>query len=97
MHMCGVACAGVVLWELLTGQTPWEDLNPMQVVGAVGFARKGLPAPPREGNDPFLVDLCNACRAHEPSARPSFREVVQVRRQRPGSLRTATHAHLAPW
>jgi serine/threonine protein kinase len=22
---------GVVLWELLTGEPPWENLNPMQV------------------------------------------------------------------
>lgn len=50
---------GVVLWEVLTGQVPWQDLNPMQVVGAVGFARRTLP-PPTHG-DPLLVKLCVAC------------------------------------
>ena len=29
---------GVIFWELLTRQEPWSGLNPMQVVGAVGFA-----------------------------------------------------------
>ena len=28
---------GVVLWEVLTGEGPWAEMNAMQVVGAVGF------------------------------------------------------------
>lgn len=35
---------GVVLWEVITGRAPWEDMHPMQVVGAVGFQAS---APPR--------------------------------------------------
>jgi serine/threonine protein kinase len=31
---------GVVLWELLTGQTPWNELHPMQVVAVVGFSER---------------------------------------------------------
>jgi serine/threonine protein kinase len=27
---------GVVLWELLTGEPPWEGMNAMQVRGAAG-------------------------------------------------------------
>lgn len=53
-------------------------MHALQVVGAVGFARKGLPPPPLEGNDPFLVELCNACRAYEPEARPTFGDIVTV-------------------
>ena len=30
---------GVIFWELLTLREPWNGLNPMQVVGAVGFSR----------------------------------------------------------
>lgn len=26
---------GVVLWEVITGQAPWENYNPMQVSGMV--------------------------------------------------------------
>ncbi|GLC65734.1 hypothetical protein PLESTF_000334100 [Pleodorina starrii] len=66
---------GVILWELLTGQAPWADLNAMQVVGAVGFARRSLPDP-AEG-DAVLLRLCKACRAFEPSQRPTFAQVVE--------------------
>ncbi|GFR40294.1 hypothetical protein Agub_g475 [Astrephomene gubernaculifera] len=67
---------GVVLWELLTGQAPWADLNAMQVVGAVGFARRTLPDP-SEG-DQLLLHLCKACRAHDPTQRPSFAQIVEA-------------------
>lgn len=31
-HALLLLCSyGVVLWELLMGQAPWEDMNPMQV------------------------------------------------------------------
>ena len=29
--------SGVIFWELITMAEPWSGLNPMQVVGAVGF------------------------------------------------------------
>ena len=32
---------GVVLWELLTGQQPWETYNPMQVCGVGGAPAGG--------------------------------------------------------
>ncbi|PNH09176.1 Serine/threonine-protein kinase CTR1, partial [Tetrabaena socialis] len=65
---------GVVLWELLTGQAPWADLNAMQVVGAVGFARRSLPDP-TEG-EPLLLRLCQACRALDPTHRPDFKQIL---------------------
>ncbi|RYR57056.1 hypothetical protein Ahy_A05g022798 [Arachis hypogaea] len=34
---CDVYSFGVILWELSTLQQPWGGMNPMQVVGAVGF------------------------------------------------------------
>ncbi|GIL59368.1 hypothetical protein Vafri_14252 [Volvox africanus] len=66
---------GVILWELLTGQPPWADLNAMQVVGAVGYAKRSLPDPP-EG-DAVLLQLCKTCRAYEPAQRPTFAQVVE--------------------
>ncbi|RZC56198.1 hypothetical protein C5167_015058 [Papaver somniferum] len=36
---------GVVLWELATQKIPWDTLNEMQVIGAVGFMDRRLEIP----------------------------------------------------
>lgn len=67
---------GVVLWELLTGRLPWEDLNPMQVVGAVGFRGRSLSVP--ETGDPVLLELFKACCQQQPINRPSFSHILET-------------------
>ncbi|KAF8067119.1 SIS8 [Scenedesmus sp. PABB004] len=69
---------GVVLYELVTGAEPWTGLNPMQVVGAVGFAGQRLALPP--GLDPGVAGLISACWASAPAERPSFAQVLEVLR-----------------
>lgn len=65
---------GVVLWECLTGQAPWEGLHPMQVVAAVGFQGRKLRLP--TDTDPFLTDLCGRCMSQSPADRPSFTQIL---------------------
>ena len=36
---------GVVLWELLTGETPYKDINPYAVAYGVGTNKLTLPIP----------------------------------------------------
>lgn len=67
---------GVVLWETCTGLLPWEDLRPMQVVGAVGFQGRQLPLP-KEG-DPLLLHLHEICCNPLSSCRPTFKEVLEM-------------------
>lgn len=66
---------GVVLWELLTGRLPWENLNPMQVVAAVGFRNRILPVP--DHGDATLIDLFKVCCQQNPSRRPTFNVIVE--------------------
>ncbi|XP_022934740.1 serine/threonine-protein kinase CTR1-like [Cucurbita moschata] len=67
---------GVILWELATLQQPWCNLNPAQVVAAVGF--KGLRLEiPRDVN-PKLASLIMACWADEPWKRPSFSSIMET-------------------
>nr|KYP73796.1 Serine/threonine-protein kinase CTR1 [Cajanus cajan] len=65
---------GVILWELATLQQPWVNLNPAQVVAAVGFKGKRLEIP-RDVN-PQVAALIEACWASEPWKRPSFASIM---------------------
>ncbi|MFS7909466.1 putative protein kinase TKL-CTR1-DRK-2 family [Helianthus anomalus] len=47
---------GVVLWEVVTQKIPWDELNPMQVVAALGFMNRRLEIP-----DPLWTSLIESC------------------------------------
>ncbi|KAG8647110.1 serine/threonine-protein kinase CTR1 isoform X1 [Manihot esculenta] len=66
---------GVILWELATLQQPWSNLNPAQVVAAVGFKGKRLDIP-RDLN-PQVAIMIEACWANEPWKRPSFTNIME--------------------
>jgi hypothetical protein len=52
---------------------PWSGLNPMQVVGAVGFAGNRLAIP--EGVDAIAGKICEDCWLADSRERPSFVEI----------------------
>ncbi|KAL3532046.1 hypothetical protein ACH5RR_005567 [Cinchona calisaya] len=66
---------GVILWELATMQQPWSNLNPAQVVAAVGFKGKRLEIP-RDLN-PQIAAIIEACWANEAWKRPSFTSIME--------------------
>ncbi|CAM0944217.1 unnamed protein product [Alopecurus aequalis] len=71
---CDVFSYGVILWELCTLQQPWEGMNAMQVVGAVGFQSRRLDIP--DNVDPAVADIILRCWQTDPRARPSFAEIM---------------------
>ncbi|XP_038972019.1 probable serine/threonine-protein kinase SIS8 isoform X2 [Phoenix dactylifera] len=71
---CDVFSFGVILWELCTLQQPWEGMNPMQVVGAVGFQHRCLDIP--DDVDPVIADIIKKCWQKDPKMRPSFSEIM---------------------
>ncbi|KAF5198725.1 Serine/threonine-protein kinase EDR1 [Thalictrum thalictroides] len=71
---CDVYSFGVILWELSTMQQPWGGMNPMQVVGAVGFQHRRLDVP--DDMDPVIADIIIKCWQTDPRLRPSFSEIM---------------------
>ncbi|XP_057817166.1 serine/threonine-protein kinase EDR1 isoform X2 [Cryptomeria japonica] len=71
---CDVYSFGVILWELATLRMPWSGMNPMQVVGAVGFQNRRLDIP--KELDPLVSRIIWQCWQNEPSLRPSFSELM---------------------
>ncbi|KAG6544420.1 hypothetical protein Mapa_014058 [Marchantia paleacea] len=79
---------GVILWELATEEIPWNGLNPMQVVGAVGFMNRRLQIP--DNIDPKYVELIEQCWDSDPHARPSFEKLVTILKDMQKSAAAAT-------
>ncbi|XP_042989487.1 serine/threonine-protein kinase EDR1-like isoform X4 [Carya illinoinensis] len=71
---CDVYSFGVILWELATLKLPWSGMNPMQVVGAVGFQKRCLDIP--KEMDPVVARIIWECWQTEPNLRPSFAQLT---------------------
>ncbi|XP_041019778.1 serine/threonine-protein kinase EDR1-like isoform X2 [Juglans microcarpa x Juglans regia] len=71
---CDVYSFGVILWELATLRLPWSGMNPMQVVGAVGFQKRRLDIP--KEMDPVVAKIIWECWQTEPNLRPSFAQLT---------------------
>ncbi|XP_020113919.1 dual specificity protein kinase shkB-like [Ananas comosus] len=66
---------GVILWELVTEKIPWDSLNSMQVIGAVGFMNQRLELP--SDLDPQWVSMIESCWHSDPKCRPTFQEIME--------------------
>ncbi|KAK8939816.1 hypothetical protein KSP40_PGU010243 [Platanthera guangdongensis] len=63
------------MWELLTGQEPYADLHYGAIIG--GIVNNTLRPPVPESCDSDWKALMERCWSAEPSARPSFTQIVR--------------------
>ncbi|CAN6327588.1 unnamed protein product [Urochloa humidicola] len=67
---------GILLWELVTGSLPYEDMTPLQAAFAV--VNKNL-RPVIPSSCPAAVKfLIEQCWSWSPDRRPEFRQIVQI-------------------
>ncbi|XP_010024797.2 LOW QUALITY PROTEIN: dual specificity protein kinase splA [Eucalyptus grandis] len=66
---------GVVLWEIATQKIPWDNLNAVQVIGAVGFMNQRLDIP--HDVDPQWTSIIESCWHSDPKCRPTFQEILE--------------------
>ncbi|KXZ52658.1 hypothetical protein GPECTOR_9g703 [Gonium pectorale] len=64
---------GMLLWEMLTGQRPYSELNAFQIM--MGISRNGMRPEWPDAEWPELCALGRRCLAAEPRERPTFRQL----------------------
>uniref|UniRef100_A0A671YF62 mitogen-activated protein kinase kinase kinase n=1 Tax=Sparus aurata TaxID=8175 RepID=A0A671YF62_SPAAU len=65
---------GVVLWEMLTGEVPYKDVDSSAIIWGVGNNSLQLPVP--EGCPDSFKLLLRQCWNCKPRNRPSFRQIL---------------------
>ncbi|KAK1394843.1 serine/threonine-protein kinase STY46 [Heracleum sosnowskyi] len=78
-HKADIYSFGVVVWELLTGKLPYENITPVQA--AVGVVQKGLRPTIPKHTLPKLADLLENCWQQDPVLRPDFNEIIRILQQ----------------
>eukprot|EP00741_Cyanophora_paradoxa_P012407 tig00020610_g11988.t1 len=64
---------GVLVWEIVTEDLPWVGIEPIAVVGQVGFNKRRLTIP--ADVHPALKHLISQCWEEDPARRPTFRRI----------------------
>ena len=65
---------GIIMWELLTGEEPQQDLKPLKMAHLVAHAGYRPPIP--ASTTPRWRNLITTCWAESPDARPTFRQII---------------------
>lgn len=67
----------IILWELISKQTPFGDMNPMEVGMKIALEDMRVPIP-TPGMSVHVTRLIKMCMNEEPGKRPSFDQIVPI-------------------
>jgi len=67
---------GVLLWEVIAQETPWNGYQLIDV--AVGVAKEGWHLEPPKGCDPVLAKIMDASWKQDPAERPDFIQIKTI-------------------
>ncbi|XP_022715867.1 serine/threonine-protein kinase HT1-like [Durio zibethinus] len=85
---------GLILWEMIAGTIPYEDMNPIQAAFAV-VNKKLRPVIPGDC-PPAMRALIEQCWSSHPDKRPEFWQIVKVLEQFESSLNHDGTLNLVP-
>eukprot|EP01018_Ginkgo_biloba_P033194 Gb_05520 [translate_table: standard] len=77
---------GIVLWELITGMLPFQNMTAVQAAFAV--VNKGVRPTIPPDCPPALAEIMTRCWDANPDVRPAFREVVRMLEDAQGEIMT---------
>lgn len=67
---------GMILWEMVKGEIPYNGLSVTQILGAVGWDHLQVPIP-ENGND-ILLKIIRECLVKDRNKRPIFSQIVDA-------------------
>lgn len=71
---------GMILWEMVSRETPFKGFSITQIIGSVGFDNYQVPIP-KKGN-PLILKIMEKCLSRVGENRPKFKVIVECLQNR---------------
>lgn len=71
---------GMILWEMVAGETPYKGFSIAQIIGAVGFDNYQVSLP-KKGNM-LILKIMEKCLNRNRVSRPNFKYIVECLQNR---------------
>jgi len=89
---CCVHSYAIILWELVTKKTPYDDFAWTHEIAPFVMSGKRLEIPEGIGCPPLFRSLMNSCWEQEPQERPEFSQIASTLESSLSETTTATTA-----